>query len=97
MATNSGTFSVRYQDGSFSATGSFSSFAREDMAAAGSVAHPLEPVQTSSTEDQWNDSAGPSENWPKFKGRVPVRSLIHGQTTSVARDAELISAILTRR
>ena len=111
MATNAGTFSVRYQDGSFSAAGRFSSsgnfgemgterngsFAQEDMAAAGSVARPLELVQTSGTDDQWNDGAGPLENWPKLKGRVPVRLLWHGDSTSVARDAELISATLTRR
>jgi hypothetical protein len=111
MATNEGTFSLRYQDGSFSATGSFSSsgnfgemgterngsFARDEMAAAGSVLSPVEPVQTSSTEDQWTDGAGPSENWPKLKGRVPVKSLLHGHSTSVARESELISATLTRR
>ena len=105
MATNAGRFSLRYQDGSFSATGSFSSsgnfgemgteqngvFAREDMAAAGSVTRPFDLVQTSSTEDQWNDGAGPSENWPKAKGRVPVRSLLRGHSRSVARDSELIS------
>jgi hypothetical protein len=111
MATNAGTFSVRSQDGSFSAKGSFSSsgnfgemgterngsFARDEMAAAGSVLSPVEPVQTSSTEDQWTDGAGPAENWPKLKGRVPVRSLIHGHSTWAARDSELISATLTRR
>jgi hypothetical protein len=111
MATNAGTFSVRYQDGSFSATGSFSSsglfgemgteengsFAQDEMAAAGLELHPLEPVQTSSTEDQWTDGAGPAENWPKLKGRVPVKLLLHGHPTSVARESELISATLTRR
>jgi hypothetical protein len=111
MATNSGTFSVRYQDGSFSATGSFSSsgnfgemgterngsFVRDEMAATGPVLRPFEPVQTSSAEDQWNENAGPSENSRTFKGRVPVRSLLHGYSTSVARDSELISATLTRR
>jgi hypothetical protein len=90
MATNSGTFSVRYQDGVFSATGSFSSsgnfgemgterngsFVQNEMAAAGPGLRPFEAVQTSSPEDQWTDGAGSAENWPKFKGRVPVRSLI---------------------
>jgi hypothetical protein len=111
MATNSGTFSVRHQDGSFSATGSFSSsgnfgemgterngsFVQNEMAAAGPELRPFEAVQTSSIEDQWNESAGQPDNSPKFKARVPVRSLLHGYSTSVARDSELISATLTRR
>jgi hypothetical protein len=112
MATNSGMFSVRYQDGSFSATGSFSSsgnfgemgterngsFVRDELAAAGPEARPFEPVHTSSTDDQGTDSAGLSENSPTFKGRVPLRSLLHSPLTSVARDPELISsATLTGR
>ena len=111
MATNSGTFSVRYQDGSFSAAGSFSSsglfgemgterngsFVRDELAAAGPEARSFEPVQTSSTDDQGSDSAGPSENSPTFKGRVRLRSLLHGPSMSVVRDPELISATLTRR
>jgi hypothetical protein len=111
MATNTGTFSVVYQNGKFSATGSFSSsgmfgemgterngsFVQNELAAAGPGLRAVEPVQTSNPDDQWNDRAGPSENWPKLKGRVPVRLLLHGHSTSVARDSELISAILTGR
>ena len=86
MATNAGTFSVSYNDNSFSATGSFSSsgsfgemgterngsFAREEM----DTTVPVLQDQTSSTEPQWNESAQ-VENSPKFKGRVPVRYFIH--------------------
>ena len=96
MATNSGTFSLAYNDGSFSAEGSFSSSgnfgemgterngsfvrdAREEMDAAGPVLLPFVPNQTSSTATQWtaSASAGQVTNSPKFKGRVPVRLLVH--------------------
>lgn len=91
MATNSGTFSVAYNDHSFSAQGSFSSsgnfgemgmerngsLARNEMAAAGSVLLPFVQNQTSSTGAQWDEGAAQLANSPKFKGRVPVKLLIN--------------------
>ncbi len=91
MATNSGTFSLAYNDGSFSAQGSFSSsgnfgemgtetngsFVREEMETEGPMLHPFAQNQTSSTTAQWTESVGPAINSPKFKGRVPLKLLVH--------------------
>jgi hypothetical protein len=93
-ATNSGTFSLAYNDGSFSAQGSFSSsgnfgemgterngsFVREErdeQDAAEPVLFPYVHNQTNSIAAQWPESAGQATNSPKFKGRVPVKLLIH--------------------
>lgn len=82
MATNAGTFSVIYNDNSFSAQGSFSSsgmFGEMGTEKNGSLAvdpgglvsSRVELDQSSPTEAQWNEIS------PKFKGRVPVSRLIH--------------------
>jgi len=90
MATNSGTFSLSYDDNSFSATGSFNSsgnfgeigterngsFAEEETDTRDSVVPGFGQNQTSSTEGLWNESAR-AENPPMFKGRVPAKLLIH--------------------
>ena len=90
-ATNSGTFSLAYNDRSFSAKGSFSSsgnfgemgterngsFVRDATGSAGPVLLPFVQNQTSSTGAQWPESAGQATDSPKFKGRVPVTLLIH--------------------
>jgi hypothetical protein len=81
-ATNSGTFSVAYDDGSFSAQGSFSSSGnfgemgterngsfvrREDREEAGKAAATAVSAPTA--------LAGPDS--PKFKGKIPVEYLVH--------------------
>jgi hypothetical protein len=82
MATNAGTFSVIYNDNSFSAQGSFSSLGmfgemgteRNGSLAVdpgGLVSSRVELDQSSPSEGQWNEIS------PKFKGRVPVIRLIH--------------------
>jgi hypothetical protein len=90
-ATNSGTFSLTYNDASFSAQGSFSSsgnfgemgterngsFVRDEMDEEGPMLQPFVQNQTSSTRAQRTESAGQATNSPKFKGRVPVKLLIH--------------------
>jgi hypothetical protein len=94
-ATNSGTFSLAYNDGSFSAQGSFSSLGnfgemgterngsfvrdeRDEKNAAEPVLLPFVHNQTGSTVSQWPESPGQeATNSPKFKGRVPVKLLIH--------------------
>jgi hypothetical protein len=82
-ATNKGKFSVAYSDGSFSAQGSFSSagfgemgterngsFVRqEDRAQAANVAAAAPVLAPSST--------APAADSPKFKGRIPLESLVH--------------------
>lgn len=78
MAKNSGTFSVAYNDGSFSAQGSFSSagfgemgterngsFVEHEMDADGKLR--FEKDQISPIEAQWNQSAGLLMNWSKLK------------------------------
>jgi len=91
MATNSGTFSLAYNDGSFSAQGSFSSsgnfgemgterngsFVRGEMETEGPMLLPFAQNQTSSTTAQWTESVGRAINSPKFKGRVPLKLLVH--------------------
>jgi hypothetical protein len=86
MATNVGTFSLSYNDNSFSATGSFSSsgnFGEMGTERNGSLAGQemdmtggSEQNQTNSTDGQWNEVAQ-AESSPKFKGRVPVKYFIH--------------------
>ena len=90
MATNAGTFSLSYNDNSFSAQGSFSSsgnfgemgterngsFAEQEMDTTALVLPGFEQNQTSTIEGQWKEVAR-AENSPRFKGRVPVRYFIH--------------------
>lgn len=91
-ATNSGTFSVAYSDGSFSAQGSFSSGANfgemgterngsfvdeDERAAAASVSLAAEQNPSSLAGAQSNKAATPPANTPKFRGRIPVSSLVH--------------------
>ncbi len=88
-ATNSGTFSLAYNDGSFSANGSFSSsgnfgemgterngsFARDGLAA---LLLPLSwPNSTSLAGGQGTASATQPAVSPALKGRVPLRYLVH--------------------
>lgn len=96
MATNSGTFSLAYSDGSFSAQGSFDSagnfgemgternglFVFDELARV--VAPSLAPAQPKPTLSATASTAAPAQanatlvtNPPKFKGRVPVESLVH--------------------
>jgi hypothetical protein len=89
-ATNSGTFSLAYNDGTFSAQGSFSSsgnfgemgterngsFAEREARAAKSA--PLLAQNLANLAgSQWDANAEEAANSPKFKGRLPVRALIH--------------------
>jgi len=93
MATNSGTFSLAYGDGSFSAQGNFSSSGnfgeigterngsalREDgeLDKAETEAVPLVQNQNSSTLATQNERSKLEENTPKLKGRIPVKALVH--------------------
>jgi hypothetical protein len=93
MATNSGTFSLSYDDGTFSAEGRFTSsgnFGEIGMERNGSFLRQDEEIDEADTEtfplDQnQNPSAAPKrsetnalqENGPKLKGRLPVKALIH--------------------
>jgi hypothetical protein len=88
MATNSGTFSVAYNDGSFSAQGSFSSSGmfgemgterngsfvgqEEDNAEAELI--PLEQGQSSTAVREMSGSENTELVWnsPRLKGRVPL-------------------------
>jgi hypothetical protein len=104
-ATNSGTFKLSYNDGSFSAQGSFDSagnfgeigferngsFAEEDARhEEGHDAHVLGakpssmPAPTHPEQNQPNvalalnaQGAQQPPNEPKFRGKIPVRELIH--------------------
>jgi hypothetical protein len=38
---------------------------------------PFAQNQTSSTTAQWTESVGRAINSPKFKGRVPLKLLVH--------------------
>jgi hypothetical protein len=95
-ATNSGSFSVAYTDGSFSAQGTFSSAGnfgemgterngsfvrhedREEGALAGGAASALAAqVPASAAASPWNNNAAPAADIPRFKGKVPVESLVH--------------------
>jgi hypothetical protein len=96
MATNSGTFSLNYADGSFSAQGSFDSagnfgemgternglFVLDELEKVGAAlplfAQPnpaLSTVVPTASPAQTN--ATQASNSPRFKGRVPVESLVH--------------------
>ena len=96
MATNSGTFSLTYTDGSFSAQGSFDSagnfgemgternglFVLDELAKAGAAS--LQSAQPEPALSATAPTAVPTQanvtqatNSPKFKGRVPVESLVH--------------------
>jgi hypothetical protein len=91
-ATNSGTFSLTYNDGSFSAQGSFSSagnfgemgterngaFVRDetDGKVGSALLSSVQPKPTSSVALS-TASAALATNSPKFKGRVPIKSLVH--------------------
>lgn len=99
-ATNSGTFSVAYNDGSFSAQGSFDSagnfgeigFERNgvfvgDESGAGLAARVLgsaKPATPSLAQNQPNvalaqNTQGTQQppSGPKFRGKIPIRELIH--------------------
>ena len=104
-ARNSGTFSLAYNDGTFSAQGSFDSagnfgeigferngsFVEDESGATGPAAHasdgaklPATPAQPNPAQDQPNmtpaqtaQSAQQPTSGPKFKGKIPIRELIH--------------------
>jgi hypothetical protein len=89
MAMNSGTFSVAYNDGSFAATGSFSSsgnFGEMGMERNGSFASekdddaeaallPMESGQVGTGANQVSGNANTAllSNLPLLKGRVPIK------------------------
>jgi hypothetical protein len=83
MATNSGTFSVAYNDGRFKAQGSFSSagnFGEMGTERNGSfVRHEDEDESEHGKVAAGTVLALPQQlaNSPKFKGKVPVEVLIH--------------------
>lgn len=104
-ATNSGTFSLAYNDGTFSAQGSFASagnfgemgferngsFVEDEggaQAHAASVPGSAKPAATSATPTtaQNQPNIGLAQNaqgaqqppsGPKFRGKIPIRELIH--------------------
>jgi len=91
-ATNSGTFSLAYNDGSFSAQGSFSSagnfgemgrekngaFVRDETGDnASSAMLPSNQAKPAVSAPPPAGSAALATNSPKFKGRVPVKALVH--------------------
>jgi hypothetical protein len=104
-ATNSGTFKLSYNDGTFSAQGSFDSagnfgemgferngsFVEDGSGAAGLPAHvlgaanlPVTPAWPSPAQNQSNvalaqntQGAPQAPNGPKFRGKIPIRELIH--------------------
>ena len=90
-ATNSGTFSLAYNDGTFSAQGSFDSaknfgeigferngsFVEEKSRAAGLAASSsLAQNQPNAVLVQDNQSVEQG-NGPKFRGKIPIREFIH--------------------
>lgn len=93
MATNSGTFSVAYSDGSFSASGSFDSarnfgemgterngsfIRRQDRAEGGRLAAAaLPPAALTTASAATAKSPAQPTTSPKFEGRIPTESLIH--------------------
>jgi hypothetical protein len=93
MATNSGTFSLSYDDGTFSAQGSFSSsgnfgemgterngsFLREDdeIDKVDTEALPLVHDQNPPMVPKGSETNKLEEHTPKLKGRLPVKALIH--------------------
>ena len=101
-ATNSGTFSLAYNDGTFSAQGSFDSagnfgemgferngsFLENESATVGLAAHVLDaanpPASPSPARNQPNvalaqNTQGAQQlvSGPKFRGKIPIRELIH--------------------
>jgi hypothetical protein len=101
-ATNSGTFSLSYNDGTFSAQGSFDSagnfgemgferngfFVEDEGTAARLAAHVLSagkpPPAPSPAQNQPNvalaqntQGAQQPATGPKFRGKIPIRELIH--------------------
>jgi len=93
-ATNSGTFSLSYNDGTFSAQGSFDSagnfgeigFERngsfgEDGRAAKLPATPGAPYPVQNQPNvalaQNTQGAQQPPSGPKFRGKIPIRDLIH--------------------
>ena len=104
-ATNSGTFKLSYNDGSFSAQGSFDSagnfgeigferngsFADDGSGAAGVAAQalgaaklPATPASPFPAQNQPNaawaqntQGAQQPPSGPKFRGKIPIRELIH--------------------
>lgn len=89
MATNTGTFSAAYNDGSFAATGSFSSsgnfgemgterngsFAAENDDDAVAKLLPLEQGQVGAAANKvsGNGNTALASNLPLLKGRVPIK------------------------
>jgi hypothetical protein len=85
MATNAGTFSLSYNDNSFSAQGGFSSsgnFGEMGTERNGSYArHEMDTTSDfeqnqSNADSQWNAVAQVGDS-SKFKGRVPVKYFMH--------------------
>lgn len=92
-ATNSGTFKLSYNDGSFSAQGSFDSagnfgeigFERNGAFVEDELTRlPANPATPLPAQNQPNvvlanntGSAQQTPSEPKFRGRVPIRELIH--------------------
>jgi len=91
MATNSGMFSVAYNDDSFKAQGNFDSagnfgemgterngsFVRHDDDDEDAKALALAEQSPALAGGQWNESTPQPENSPKFRGKVPVEYLVH--------------------
>ncbi len=97
-ATNSGTFSLSYNDGTFSAQGSFDSAGnfgeigferngsfvenkkeRHDAANLPAIPAPPDPAQNqlnAAVAENIQDARQASSG-PKFRGKIPVRELIH--------------------
>ena len=90
-ATNSGTFKLSYNDGSFSAWGSFSSernfgemgterngsFVQDELEKLSSAALVDVQPRTAPTIVLSPPNAALATNTPKLKGRVPVAALVH--------------------
>lgn len=86
-STNSGTFTLSYNDGSFSAQGSFGSagnfgemgFERNgSFVDGGSAAAGLAvPNQPNAALAQNTQSAQQPPSGPKFRGKLPTRELVH--------------------
>jgi hypothetical protein len=95
-ATNSGTFKLSYNDGSFSAQGSFDSagnfgemgferngsFVEHEDGAEGQAenvggAAKLAATPATPNTAQKTQSAQQAPSGPKFRGKIPVRELIH--------------------
>lgn len=97
-ATNSGTFSLSYNDGTFSAQGSFDSAGnfgeigferngsfvehereRHDAAKLSATPATPDPVQNQSKGAVAENTLGAQQpsGGPKFRGKIPVRELIH--------------------